>query len=622
VKGQGNMPCPFCMVRKLRDSDIIKEAFEELAEEYGHTSSILDKTAFNINIDPASVVGAITGAAVAKRQMNKNMLKQQIEEDNTKVLHGGYYKQVSNIANNLRVIFSPFSVIYVVKNGPHEITLETINTDEMDDDMYSAYQNRDANYFKRLLLNKINSEVQLAEQMFARRMIQKQLELENRLNNSNVKHASADEITFSSLLARMYGVKSVFEKNAESVLGDYFVKSLGDNYCEIEWSFDDIRPLSKYANIFKETLNFFGLNLDKNNIKELQGKMMEPGYLKRKLKVGFLPNRVVYSVDNMVITQLPVMGMNEEGFEAFQNEDISYFKNLFEEELKKKEVTPIFNPMTKVASDANETREVKEIFEKSEIHPKLYEIVLDKAFGRDWIKYDPAVIIKEIEEKFGLENGITDPALNKILVLQLINKSFEPFMNPHVFEKCVRAMNDKPIDFLARETNFGLGELVFALKVIQDTTPADDIYDNFSEAVFAYIADTLTANEYRVALPEPVVNSKTEVEFYKTLNSFITSKWNDIISEGLTDKKKIANIGKENSIISSASIKLISAIRKAGEYNPRTIDDIAKKTLGRLALPKHVRNIILNTVKDNMASDVYLQYKDDLLLYQTKLYNL
>jgi hypothetical protein len=606
-------------MRKLRDCDPIKESVEEIEKDM---DTSLNKVAFNVEINPASLIGAVTGAAVAKHQMSKNLMQQQMEGDINRNIGNGYYKQVENLANNLKIVFTPFSVIFIVKNGPREITVDTINTDDMNNDMHAAYQKRDTGYFKNLMLNKVSSEVQLVEQMFAKRLVDKQLELQNQITNKRASEGTDEEpLSFGEVLSNVCGIKAVMEKNANSKLGTFYMNVFEDMpTIIIEPGLGD--DIQKTAGVFKDTLKFFGLNVDKNNIKELQGKMLNPGYLNGHLQIGFMPDRVMFVVDNMVVTQLPLMSMNEEGFAAFNRNDKNYFKDLFKTEMngrlkEQKEKKTLNDELSKHASVMSG---IKDIFTRDDVHPKIYHLELTKTFGDSWIKFDPEVLIKEIEEQYGLTEPIADVPLNKIWCAQLINKSMEPFTNYHVFEKCVRSFNDKPIDFTMRENNVDLGEIVFGLKIMQDLTPADDIYDNFSEAVFDYLADTLVKNNYRIAYPEFILNSDFETEFYRMLNDTMIDLWNTATVEDLKGDRAAA-IKKENRYIASTIIKLVGTLRDAAKYNPDEIDKIVNQVNEKVHFEDHIKNIVSINVKDNIAVDVYLQYKDDLLTQQREMYN-
>lgn len=68
----------------------------------------MEKYSFDINLPVPAIVGALTGTAIANKSMQKKMLEQQNERDNTIVLNGDYYTQVNNMAENMKISFTPF----------------------------------------------------------------------------------------------------------------------------------------------------------------------------------------------------------------------------------------------------------------------------------------------------------------------------------------------------------------------------------------------------------------------------------------------------------------------------------------------------------------------------------
>lgn len=588
----------------------------------------IEKRAFNVELDPSSLVGAITGATagglMTKKKVQKQMSHQFLQDQQATNIGRNYYEQVENIEQNLKIIFTPFNVVYVLKNGNKQLTLDTIDTEEMDDTMYTHYVNKDYMFFKNILLNKIKSEVQISEQMFARKMLERQMALQGQVGNINNRSffKRAEEIEFGELVDNVIFLKEASEENKINNFVDYIVKTAGFDNIEIETNLDGIRPLDKYAGLLSGITSFFGFDINKNNLKEFQGNMDEPGFLNRNLIVGFLPDRVLFIVDNKVITQLNVIDMNEAGFEAFNVGNKEFFRKMFSDELKKKSKN-IGKPMTNefITEKKASYQGVNQIFSLSDIHPKIYYDELTKTFGnKDWFEYDPEVIVKDIEEEYGLEEGIFDIPLNKIWCLQLINNSSTPYESNLVFEKCVRAINSRPIDFESMENNFKLDEIVFGLEVMQDLTEEDDIFVMLSEAVKGYIADTLIKNNVRVAFPSYIIDTKEEQDFYISLNEIMLEKINDIACDGMVDDDEINGVKSENKIIMDITKSIIDLLKDKGlGYSVEDIVGMVNKLSVNLNLENHVKNIIIRNVMNNMEANAYLGQKESELREQKAL---
>jgi hypothetical protein len=101
-----------------------------------------------------------------------------------------------------------------------------------------------------------------------------------------------------------------------------------------------------------------------------------------------------------------------------------------------------------------------------------------------------------IEKDFALKRPIDDIALNKILSIKVANSGDKVYLNRHAFEKVVRSFNDKPVDFMERETDdLDLQDFAVALDSLNRVTPYDNVYDNFSPEVYNYMAQVLADKE-------------------------------------------------------------------------------------------------------------------------------
>ena len=133
----------------------MRDIFDITDENYDVSSSEalnFQKVAFSINSAISTLMGYATG-----RELGKTIGEEKAKTDMTRnmelpTIEGDYYSQVKNIAKNLKVLFSPMSVIYILNDKGREITLDVIETDEMDSIMREAFSNKDKNYFKNLFV--------------------------------------------------------------------------------------------------------------------------------------------------------------------------------------------------------------------------------------------------------------------------------------------------------------------------------------------------------------------------------------------------------------------------------------------------------------------------------------
>jgi len=91
-------------------------------------------------------------------------------------------------------------------------------------------------------------------------------------------------------------------------------------------------------------------------------------------------------------------------------------------------------------------------------HPDSHPVVLDYAmlrtFGPEWLGWDGPVIRVEIEHEAG--NPVSDHNMEKLQAVRAIHVSEQPYLEWHVFEKVIQALNNNMPEF----------------KVVQACTPA------------------------------------------------------------------------------------------------------------------------------------------------------
>lgn len=633
VKRQGDsIPLPRLIMKTMADSDIFEKAVQELDIELSdlrrETRSI-DKSAFDISVNPASLVSSITGAMVARQVVKADMLKRQMENDNTTVLQGNYYSQVQNLLQNLKIIFTPFGVVYAVKNGPKEITIETIGTDEMVTSMYQAWQRKDYDFFKNLLLNKMHSEIQFVEHEFAKNLIEKQMALQNGIKKTASEIVPADDLTFIEVIEHVASIKALYEKHTEGTekLANILLSMVSDfpSY-NLGWEFQ--RPLEKYAS-FADAISFLGLNLNSKDIRSLQGEYLNPNYLNNRVKVAFLPDRVIFSVDNKMISSLLAMDMNETAFKAFDNQNEKFFENFFKEESKrgilrmKGKLPPDSDLVKKNIEKVAEDRSLASIFNNGNIHPFIYYLTLEKTFGNEWMNWDSYALVKSIEDEFDLKNGISDIPLNKLLSIQASNVSLISYQSYHAFEKILRSLTDKQINFTEREINdITTQDIAFGLDVLDTVTPFDNTYDNFSQETISHIISILVNNNCKLFLPSKVLNSQEKNHFYHELNKYLLDEFNRVEIQGLNNDELESQIIQENEIIQKTGLAILDQVRKYSSKSGFEYESFVDALLEKLGVPEKLRSIISTQVFTNIVIDKYLSIKSDMLEEQKKLFGL
>lgn len=575
----------------------------------------------SIRITPGAVIGALTAATlINKNKKNENVqLPYKPVAPKKPSIDGNYYSQVKNICDNLHIVFTPISAIFVVKNGTRDFTLDTIEVSEMNTDMKLAWQKRDENYFKNLMTNKMHSEMQLAEQGFARKFLEKQLNITN-----NTKHASED-VNIDEMSNVDVMMKSVLSKGIYNNLGEVR-EVIAEAICdEIEKECSDYtmnlkldRPFDKYAGFITSLKDTFGLHSNETDVKSLKKKLNDINYVNKNVKVGFLPDRVIYTVDNQLVSTLSLIDMNEDGYEHFNNQNSKYFKNVFVNEVKKNVSESPKITIEKMAS-ADMVDDLRNIFYRNDIHPVIYHLVLTSKYGLGWFSFMPESLMITIQKDFGLVEEIGDIPLNKILSVQIANKSMTIFESAFAFEKIINSFCNKPIDFFQKQEDFiDISDIIFTVDILDRVTPLDDIYDNFSPEVITFICNILAKSGIFVYYPTAIISSPLEPAFQDIINENLIKYLKRNYIKDLDNPVEENIINDKIEYISNISFTILKSVRRFMQSNRLDVnrDDLISNMMNKIGVREDLMEIVKEQAIINLAVDDVLLDRENMLKEQ------
>lgn len=564
-----------------------------------------------ITVTPGAIIGALVSAGIMS-ELNKTKTKQVQVSEKKPSVEGNYYSQVQSVIKNLTVIFTPVSVVYTVKNKNKDFTLETIEVSEMTPHMKIEWQNKNEEYFRNLLINKINSEMQIAEIGFAREFLKKNAELTEVLIGKEAEFqedlSDIDVLEMAKKSAVFYNPEDELkEKLASTISG-----SIGYHF-DINMILD--RPFEKYAGIVSSTLNCLGISNNNENIKKVKEKLENPSYVAKHIQVGFMPDRVIFSLENQLISTLLLTSMNEDGYSHFVNNDSKYFKDLFTNEIKKAKNTV---NIEKKASVVQEVIDVDTAFNSSSTHPVTLYLLLIKKIGIDALNYDPMIIGDIIKKAFGI-NSISEIVMDKIQVILMANQSMNIYTNAYAFEKAVLGLCSKPINFLAsQKQDVKFQDLVFAIDVLDRITPFDDIYDNFSKEVINYMADVLSDNKIFVYCPTNILGSPLEPAFNEFLNENLSRKVIGKMTLATSDEAVDEQTKNDCEYVMDNSLIILKAIRKINISENVNISNVIDRLLDKKDIKQRFRLMIKQQITYNLACDTVLGLYENTLQKQVQ----
>ena len=495
---------------------------KEASSAYGEVAH-LDKQAFEVNIDPASLVGAMTGGYVAKRHYDKQQDKRQEmdrrrEMAEPKGLHEQAEPQMRQMIQQLKIVFTPINVVYLV-NGT---TVEIIRTNEMTPKMKEAFGRKDPDFFRNLLMNKMHMEIQLAQQAMMQSML---------ASHGHAKQASM--VNLHDVMDHLFK-----EKVAEQMdrYGKRLTEKLAGEGIDIPVNLEGLRPFTNhefFSDIEKVASPF---EMQVFNASDLDGK----------LDVGFLPDRVTFLVDGQMIEQLPLLSMNEEGITAFRVRDKEFFRRHYLDTAREQESQFAGLSFDKQAANLNEvveslteetlrlrpTKTTYRYFEDAEIHPLLYVKLFDKKYP-SWREQSMEALVSQIEDDFDTE--VSPIAFDKIAMIKtLSNPEHAIFMSDFTYEKMARALVGRYVDFAVYQDGLALGEIIFANDIASVLTDGEN-FVAFDDSIIEYTVNQITDEGVRFILPmvfEDEDDHENESAYYTLVNGMLARVWKEDEEEG------------------------------------------------------------------------------------------
>lgn len=599
----------------------------------GVKENTLREKGYNINVSPNAVLGAATGAAIGagivSHKNKERAANMAVRETNKASISGSYYDQVSNVVNGMSVVFTPISVIYMIKNKGRDFTLDTVETSEMTDEMKLSFRARDEKYFKDIFVSKMYSEMQLAEVEFARRLLKKQINLSDLLTKQASDTSEVDNLLAIDVYEKVAIFTSKFIGNDElekisSAIADDVSANLDGLSINLKLS----RPIEKHAGIISGIKSTLGLNTANDELKILKKQLANPDFLIKHVRVGFLPDRVIFSLNNQLISTLPLTEMNDDGYERFISQDQKYFRNFLGETVKES-VRQSQSQSSIIIKTASENipmyGSAADCLKNSSSHPVLIYLILTEKFGLEWLEFDIATIEEVVKSAFDIDD-FSEANKNKIMAIMMANQSDTPFVNAYAFEKAILSLCGKPVDFLAKEKEFiNVQDIVFAIDVLDRITPYDDIYDNFSIETFNFIADVLSDKEMYICKPTNIIMSELEPIFTERLNEILIGHIKSKMTRHSTQASLDDEIKKRCEYIAdNASIVLKNArseFLKDG-VSPEARAQILENVIVDAKLDPLMVLMVREQVIRNIALDDMLYLFEEELQMQLQKYNI
>lgn len=617
----------------------------------------IEKIAFEFDVNGANVLGSIAGSFAGSRTYNhmkdKRNAKQLTAMENEQKLENDYYDNIQAILRDLKIVFTPINVVYSVNGQVFEI----IKSGEMSPEMKDRFISKDGDYFKQLILNKMNMELQLAEQIFARKLLQPHLP-------EGFKEAHFLTALLEKLSSEDYDLKTPAN----------FEKTAGENFIKINPTLDSLRPFSKSEGFFNKMEKV-------SNIVTPYGPSVVESFsakdMKANVDVAFLPDRIVFLLDGNLVEQITVMQMNADGYEAFKKRDRDFFLDFFHEEARKiseaifKDVmeskspenifdkeaagdqedgeTNIFEKITDNNEDDDEEKSEEEdnvvdiekeaasleevmasvnrawieelaierddfhLFYDHDAHPLVYDIILDKKIHDDWHTLELEAVLKEIELTFNLDEPINDRVIDKIATLHTIqNEEHSMFATSFSFEKFLRAMNSKTILITTFEGGIEFEELLLAIDIAKSVC-GDSVFSEFGRNVAPYVSEELFRDNIRFVSDQVYDETNgPEKEFWDEVNDFLMRKWNERDARGV-EPEEFSAIKQRTSKIVEIGELILSTYAEYTSFQ-RPYDSIrevlhAQSLLKGIDEAAGVEQAVVQTTSRHLIALIFLEVK-------------
>jgi hypothetical protein len=573
----------------------------------------LEKNGFNLGIDlkqilntalglsaASSVSGAVGGAS--RRKAEENFIaKQNIlarDKYNQKM---NYYGQVENIVKNIVVIFTPVSVVYRLSG----IVVDIIELEDMNEEIKHAWKSRDELFFKNLLFNKISTEIQLGQQFIAQQLLDKSINMNNQILNKqgeldeDVEKKSSSFTTSEGFNSALFTYELMSKLAQQSLAYKDALLSDIDLNIKVPMSFGDWKKSFKDSEDFTYEKNAF-FNIFTENSSNIE-KYKDPAYINKNLRIMFMPDRVLYLVGKTTISQLPMSHMSGDAIFKFHKKDHDYFKHVF---------FNIANEAENAIEEKTAQESVKKNFFNDVMTPAnvLYKALIEK-FKKEWLSWEPEILIKAIEGAFDVDD-IPEIIIDKLMMVKMANTNNAIFVEPYLYEKCVRVFNNKPIEFGEIE-EVTIGDIINCNRILDIVTPVDDIFDNFENSVIDYIVSISVVHNYRaVSGPRFFGQASLEDVFYEVLNKKLVNMWNEKLTDGMNDTEKAKLIFQENIIIQNITLMILALCREGSFDIESDLDTLLNSVLRKyynISNDEYMQDVIRSNILRNLTVDMYIK---------------
>lgn len=527
----------------------------------------LEKRAYIFGLDPKQIGNLILGVTTAnaatsalgnlQHKINKGKSEKAFEKEVAKTFNSrlNYYTEIRDIVKNLAVIFTPVSVVYQ-HNG---VIVDILEMENMNEEMKKQWKAKNADYFRELLFKKMSTEIQMAQQFVAQKMLERSMSINDMAMGKQASDHSG-ECEFQKLndLREFVGTIDYLQKiaNYKSIYENLIDFNSEDSMFKVSMTVSDWSGhLGQLDNDFiTEKIAFIDL-WDKDTLKRIS-----PADIIKKLKVYFLPDKVAFVVNGMTISHLSLTSMSEEAVHKFYEKNKEYFKNVFLEK------------SCELEKQATFSNDEGSLLRNPDTSPLVLVSILNKRWAKEWINWEPAVLIATIEKKIVLKE-IPETNVEKILISQAAILHEKVFTEPFIYEKCVRSFNNHPTELDVRE-DVALIEMANANRLLFAISKKDP-YKLFNIDTARFMRDALFSENMRVFMPAKLAGDNRAYDIYvRIVNELLLEKWNDMTANKRIQEPAALTIQQENEVIASAIMLAITLCRENPVMPKETVNKI------------------------------------------------